>query len=72
VEVPPTRPKTDGRLGAYHIEPALKDLARDFERLHHQTFSVDRASSLAQQAALDEVFNGVLGVRARAGGGPCG
>jgi len=60
-----TRPQTDGRLGAYHIEPALKDFPRDLEKLRPQTFSVDRPTTLAYRAALEEVYDGLLAVRPR-------
>jgi hypothetical protein len=54
-----------GQRGAYHIEKAIEDLERDFHLLHPRTFSVDKDASLEQKAMLEEVFDGVLGVRMR-------
>ncbi|MGB2614503.1 MAG: hypothetical protein WBE06_07335 [Phycisphaerae bacterium] len=53
------------KLGARRWDPALADVDRDFHRLRPRTFSVDRPATLAREAALREVFDGILGVRIR-------
>ncbi|MFA5205656.1 MAG: hypothetical protein WC708_14770 [Lentisphaeria bacterium] len=52
---------------AFHIEPPIKDLAAELERVvgHHGTFQVDREGTLAEKALLEEVFGGILEVRLR-------
>ncbi len=65
VEVRYTRPDNDGKLGAYHIEPPLQDLARDFDQLRPRTYTVDRARAMEEKARLEEVYDGILGVRPR-------
>jgi len=54
-----------GQRGAYHIDKAIEDLERDFHLLQPRTYSVNKEASLAQKALLEEVFEGVLGVRMR-------
>jgi len=61
------RKRKDRIEGSYVWEPALKDIDRDFEKLHPRTFSVDREGTLAWKAHLEEVFDGVLPVRIRGG-----
>lgn len=51
--------------GAYHIDKVIQDLERDFHLLQPRTFSLDREASLAQKALMEEVFDGILGVRMR-------
>jgi hypothetical protein len=53
-----------GQTG-YTWEAPIKDLEAEFEKLKPRTFSVDRATTLARHAALEEVFDGVLKVRRR-------
>lgn len=67
VETHNTRPdaNVDGKLGAYHIDPPLKDIVKDFSLLRHRTFSVNREDTAAGLAALHEAFDGILGVRLR-------
>ncbi|MHB9110011.1 MAG: hypothetical protein ACYDCO_23405 [Armatimonadota bacterium] len=65
VETHATQPTTDGSRGAYHIDAVMTDLERDFEKLRPATFSVNRESSLAVKAQLEEVYDGTLGVRMR-------
>jgi len=60
-----TNPQTAGFRGAYHIDVPMPDLARDFDRLRPRTFAVDREASLAAKAQLEEVYDGILGVRMR-------
>jgi len=59
------RPMSDGVRGAFHIDPPLKDLERDFGLLHHRTFAVDRDSTQEGLDAAREVFDGILGVQLR-------
>lgn len=61
-----TNPEVEpGQRGAYHIESALQDLERDFGLLHHRTFAVNKEASLDYKAFIEEVFDGILGVRMR-------
>ena len=61
-----TNPQLEaGQKGAYHIDKVIADLERDFDLLHPRTFSLDREASVAQKALLEEVFDGILGVRMR-------
>lgn len=61
-----TNPEVEaGQRGAYHIDKAIEDLERDFHLLQPRTFSANKEASLAQKALLEEVFDGVLGVRMR-------
>lgn len=53
------------KLGARRWDPALQDVDRDFHRLRPRTFAVDRPKTLARKAALEAVFDGILGVRIR-------
>ena len=56
-----------GRLGARRWDWPIKDLDRDFGKLHPRTFAVDRAGTLAEKEKLEKVFGGVLPVRIRGG-----
>ncbi|GAH69318.1 unnamed protein product, partial [marine sediment metagenome] len=55
----------DGRLGSYVWDAPLKDLRKDFDKLHPRTFSVDRDATFAYKAALEELLDGILPVRIR-------
>ncbi len=57
--------RVSGDVSSRHWDPPLKDLDRDFEKLHPRTYSVDRAASLAWKAHLEQVFDGLLTVRMR-------
>lgn len=54
-----------GQKGAYHVDKVIDDLERDFHQLRPRSYSVDRESSAAQKSLLEEVFDGILGVRMR-------
>lgn len=54
-----------GQKGAYHVDKVVDNLERDFHLLHPRTFSLDREASMARKALLEEVFDGILGVRMR-------
>lgn len=60
-----THPETNGTRGAYHIDPMLEDLGAEFDRLQPRTFSVDREATLRGKAMLEQVYDGILGVRIR-------
>lgn len=61
------RGNNEGRLGSYHWDPPIKDLDRDFDRLHFRSLSVDRERTLAWGGFLTEHFGDILPVRLRAG-----
>lgn len=60
-----TKPSEQAMRGAYHINPILDDLDKDLDKLKPRTYSVDRESSLAAKAFLEELYGGILGVRMR-------
>jgi len=57
----------DGKMASYRWDPPIKDIHRDFHKLHPRTYSVDRDATLKWKAHLEEVFNGILTVRIRGG-----
>ena len=60
--------KGDGVVdGSAVWEPALKDVERDFHKLRHRTFSVDREGTEEWKAHLASVFGDILPVRIRGG-----
>jgi len=65
VQVEIQRGDNDGKLGSYRWEPAIKDIDAEFGKLHPRTFSVNREATMKQKEMLEEVFDGVLGVRRR-------
>ncbi len=66
VEIAKVRADIDGRLSSYHWDPPIKDLDRDFDRLHFRQPRVDREKTLARKAFLEEHFGDLLPVRIRA------
>jgi len=56
-----------GILGARRWDPPLKDLEKDFEKLQHRTFKVDREGTFAARERLEKVFGDILPVRLRGG-----
>ena len=52
-------------LGARSWDSPLRDLDKDFDKLHLRTFSVDRGASLDEKARLETVFDEILTVRMR-------
>jgi len=54
-------------MGSRRWDAPIQNLDRDFHRLCHRTFSVDRDATLKEKARLDAVFGGVLSVRIRGG-----
>jgi hypothetical protein len=61
------RPDNAGKLGARRWDAPLKDLRTDLTKLKPRTFSVDREATLAWQAHLDTVFDGIIATRLRGG-----
>ena len=54
-----------GLRGAAHWEPALADLDADFAKLKPRTFSVDRETTRADQAAVDAAIGDICPTRIR-------
>jgi hypothetical protein len=57
----------DGEMASYRWDPPIKNLQKDFDKLHPRTYSVNRDATLAWKAHLEEVFDGILTVRIRGG-----
>ncbi|HUU11266.1 MAG TPA: hypothetical protein VM431_12125 [Phycisphaerae bacterium] len=57
----------DGKMGARRWDPPIKDIDRDFGRLHPRRLSVDREATLAETARLEAVCAGILPVEIRGG-----
>ena len=55
----------DVTLGARNWDAPIRDLGRDFGKLHPRRASVDREATFAEKARLEEVFGGILPVRIR-------
>lgn len=49
--------------GSYTWDPPLKDLAHDLDRLHHQSFEVDRDATLRDLQRAREIFGDILPCR---------
>jgi len=56
-----------GILGARRWDPALKDIERDFDKLQHRTFKLDREGTFAARERMEKLFGDVLPVRLRGG-----
>jgi len=65
VETVLVRGNNEGRLASYHWDPPIQDLDRDFERLKHRSFNVDREKTLSWKTFLEENFGDILPVRLR-------
>ena len=59
--------RVSGNVSSRQWDPPIKDMERDFEKLHPRTFSVDREATQAWKTHLEEVFGGILPVRIRGG-----
>ena len=57
----------DGAMASYRWDPPIKDIQRDFDKLHPRTYSVDRDATLTWKAHLEEVYDDILTVRIRGG-----
>jgi hypothetical protein len=60
------RGENEGKLGSYTWDPPIKDLDRDFDRLHMRALSVDRERTKAWAAFLETHFGDILPLRLRA------
>ena len=58
-------PETDGRLGARRWDPPVKDIAKDFHKLHQRECRVDRDGTAVLQCALEKLVGDILPVRIR-------
>lgn len=54
-------------LSSYRWESPIKDLQKDFDKLHPRTFSVNRDATYEWKSHLEEVFDGIMPVRIRGG-----
>ena len=54
-----------GRMSSMRWDPPIKDLDKDFDKLHPRTYSVDREATLARKERLEKVFGDILPVRIR-------
>lgn len=60
-----TAERVSGNVSSRHWDPPITDLERDFDKLTHRTFTVDRDGTLAAKARVEELFDGILDVRLR-------
>ncbi len=67
VEVPREYGDNAGKRGSYHWDPPIKDLDRDFEKLKHRTFAVDREGTMKDKAFTEEHFGDLMPIRMRGG-----
>jgi len=54
-----------GEMASYRWDPPIKDIEKDFHKLHPRTYSVNRDATLAWKEHLEQVFDGILTVRIR-------
>ena len=59
--------RVSGNISSRRWEPPITDLHADFHKLHPRSFSVDRETTRAWKALLEEVFDDILVVRLRGG-----
>ena len=52
-----------GAHGSYSWEPPIKDISRDFGKLHPREFTVNREASLAQLNVMEDLFGDLMPVR---------
>ncbi len=57
----------DGKMASYRWDAPIKDIQKDFDKLHPRTYSVNRDAMLPWKTHLEEVFDGILTVRIRGG-----
>lgn len=55
-----------GALSSYVWDAPLKDLPADLDKLHFREHTFDEATTLKQQALLEDVFGGILPIMKRA------
>jgi hypothetical protein len=56
------RGNNEGKLGSYHWDPPIKNLDKDFDKLHFRSLSVDREKTHAWVSFLEEQFGDILPV----------
>lgn len=61
------RGNVEDSFGSYVWESPIKDLSKDFEKLHFRKCSVDRAKTQRHRNVLEDVFGDILTVRMRGG-----
>jgi hypothetical protein len=66
-EVHVHRADNHGKLGARTWDAPIREIRRDFGKLRHREFTVDREGTLAEKEALEKLFQGILPVRIRGG-----
>ena len=66
VEVAHIRAENEGHLGSYHWDPPIKDLDKDFDKLHFRRLGVNREKTRAWKAFIEEHFGDILPVQMRA------
>ncbi len=53
--------------GSRRWDAPIKDLDKDFDKLKHRTFSVDREATMRRKDELESVYGGILPIRRRGG-----
>lgn len=56
------RGENDGRLGSYKVDPPIKDLDHDLDKLHFREMRVDREKTARWATLLNELFGDILPV----------
>jgi len=51
--------------GSWKVDPPIKDLDRDLDKLQMRRYSVDRAATMARYQEMSELFDGILSVQIR-------
>ncbi|MFO7611521.1 MAG: hypothetical protein R6W99_03405 [Clostridia bacterium] len=54
---------SDGKHWGMDIDYPIKNLERDFHKLRHREYSVDREATLKRKSELEDIFGGFLPVR---------
>jgi hypothetical protein len=65
-DIAKVRAANDGKLGSYHWDPPIKDIARDIGKLHYRSLHVNREMTLLWKSFLEDHFGDILPVRIRA------
>jgi len=65
VNLEQSRADNDGKLGSFHLDAPIKDLAGALDILRPRTYSVDREGTLAWKNHLEELLGDILTVRIR-------
>ncbi len=67
VEIKKEYGDNNGAMASYRWDPPIKDIQKDFDKLHPRTYSVNRNATLTWKAHLEEVYDDILTVRIRGG-----